>query len=164
MATLKGTHITDFDSTPPDTVHSRVHGGTPKHYRDAFEIGDTDNDDVTIVFKVGIDEVPTSLKYACDALSSGSLDVGLYRKKSDGTYVAVDDDCFASALDPTSATALTEILYEAAATNIANANKTMWEWAGLSTRPDYSELYVAITHDTGTGADGTFLLQLDTTE
>ena len=164
MATLKATHITDFDSTPPDTVKSRLHGGTPKHYRDAFEIGDTDNADVTIVFKVGIDEVPTSLKYACDALSSGALDVGLYKKNADGTYTAVDDNCFADALDPTSATALTEILYEAGATNIANANKSMWEWAGLSARPAYAELYVAITHDTGTGADGTFLLLLDTVE
>lgn len=162
MATLKGTHVTDFDSTPFDVVRSRLHGGNTKHYRDAFEIGNTDNGDVTIVFKVGIDEVPTSLKYAHDALTSGALDIGLYKKNADGTYSAVDDNAFADAIDPSSAAALTEALYEAAATNIANANKTMWEWAGLSARPDYAELYVAITHDTGTGADGTFLLQLDT--
>lgn len=162
MATLKGTHVTDFDSTPFDVVRSRLHGGNTKHYRDAFEIGNTDNGDVTIVFKVGIDEVPTSLKYAHDALTSGALDIGLYKKNADGTYSAVDDNAFADSIDPSSAAALTEALYEAAATNIANANKTMWEWAGLSARPDYAELYVAITHDTGTGADGTFLLQLDT--
>lgn len=162
MATLKGTHITDFDSTPFDVVRSRLHGGNVKHYRDAFEIGNTDNGDVTIVFKVGIDEVPTSLKYAHDALTSGALDIGLYKKNADGTYSAVDDDAFASAIDPSSAAGLTEALYEAGATNIANAKKTMWEWAALSARPDYAELYVAITHDTGTGADGTFLLQMET--
>lgn len=164
MATLKATHITDMDSTPKDVVRSRLHGGVSKHYRDAFEIGNTDNGDITIVFKVGIDAIPTSLKYAHDALTSGALDIGLYTKNADGTYTAVDDDCFASAIDPSSAAALTEALYEAAATNIANGNKTLWEWAGLAARPDYADLYVAITHDTGTGADGTFLLQLDTVE
>lgn len=164
MATLKGSHITDFDSNPFDVVHSRLHGGNLKHYRDAFEIGDTDNGDITHVFKVGIDEVPVSLKFACDALTSGALDIGLYKKNADGTYSAVDDDAFASAIDPSSAVALTEKLYEAAATNIANAKKTMWEWAGLSARPAYAELYVSITHDTGTGADGTVLLELTTVE
>lgn len=164
MATLKATHITNMDATPATVVRSRVHGGNLKHYRDAFEIGDTANADVTIVFKVGIDEVPVSLKFACDALTSGALDIGLYKKNADGTYSAVDDDAFATAVDPSSAVALTEMLFEAAAANIANANKTMWEWAGLSARPAYGELYVALTHDTGTGADGTVLLELTTVE
>lgn len=162
MTTYKGNHITDFDSTPFDVVPSFLHGGFVKHYRDSFEIGDTSNGDLTVVFKVGVNEIPTSLKYAHDALTSGALDIGLYYKASDGTYTAVDDDCFASAIDPSSAAALTEALYEAAATNIANSNKTMWEWAGLSARPSYADMYVVITHDTGTGADGTFLLQLET--
>ena len=165
MTTLKATHITNFDAKPPLTVNSRLHGGKPKHYQDAFEIGDTDNADITVVFKVGIDEVPSSLKIASDNLTSGTLEIGLYRKKTDGTYVAVDVDCFATAVALGSgAIAVTEKLFEADATNIDNGNKAMWEWAGLSARPDYAELYVALTHTVGTGADGTFFMQLDTAE
>lgn len=163
MATLKATHITNFDAKPPLTVNSRLHGGNVKGYVDAFEIGDTDNADVTVVFKVGIDEIATSLVYAHDDLTSGTLEVGLYKKNNDGTYTAVDADCFATALALGSgAVAPTEILFEAGATNIADARETMWEKAGLTTRPDYAELYIALTHTVGTGADGTFYMKLET--
>lgn len=164
MATLKGTHITKFDNNPPDVVESRLHSGNPRHYRDAFEFGNTDNADITVVFRVPIDEVPTSLKYAHDDLTSGTLEIGLYLKNDDGTYTVVDADAFASALAlGGGAVALTEILFEAAATNIDNGIQSMWEWAGLAARPDYADIYVVITHTVGSGADGTFLLQLETT-
>ena len=163
MAELKGTHLTKFDATPPDVVEARLHGGNPRHYRDAFEIGNTDSADVTIMFRVPIDEVPVSLKFAHDDLTSGTLEIGLYRREDDGTYTVEDADAFASALAlGGGAVALTEILFEAGATRIDKGIQSMWEWAGLSARPDYADIYVVITHTVGTGADGTFLLQLDT--
>lgn len=161
MTTLKGTHITLMDATPPGVVDGRIHGGRVKSFRDAFEIGNTSNGDITILFRVQIDAVVKSLKISHDALTSGALDFGVYRKKADGTYVAVNDDCFAAAYNPTSAAADVELLFQAAATNIVDGIKALWDFAGVSTRPDYNDLYIAITHDTGTGADGTVMLDLD---
>lgn len=162
MATTKGTHITDFDSTPPDVVRGAVHGGTLKYYADAFEIADTGNGDSVILFRLPVDCVPVSLKYASDDLTSGTVDIGLYKKNADGTYSAVDDDCFASAIALGSgAVAQTEVLFEAGATNIANGILPLWDWAaGLTARPAYNDLYLAFTTDTGTGATGTVFVQM----
>lgn len=164
MTTYKATHITNFDAKPPLTVNARLHGGVVKEYKDAYEEADNANGDFTIVFKVPVDFVPSSLLFACDALGAGTADIGLYYKKADGTYAAVDDDCFATAIAVTGAVAQTEVLFEAAAANIDKTNYALWQWAGLSDRPAYGEMYVALTYDTGTSAAGTVRLVLRGTE
>lgn len=165
MATLKGTHITKFDATPPDTVNARQHGGVLKKAVDAFEIGDTDNGDVTIVFKLPIDAIVHQVRFGCDDLTSGTLEIGVYKKNNDGTYTAVDADIFASAVALGSgAVAIADNTYEAAAGNIDDALKPLWERAGLTTRPAYGELYIALTHTVGTGADGTVYMDVEYTE
>lgn len=164
MATFLGTHITKFDSTPFDVVDSRLHGGTVKSYVDAFELADTANNDFAIVFRLPIDAVVKRVLFGCDALGAGTADIGLYKKNNDGTYTAVDQDCFATLIAVTSAVAVTDVTYEAGATNIANARKALWEIAGLSTRPEYGDLYVTITTPTGTSTVGTVYLELETVE
>lgn len=160
MTEFKGTHVTNMTATPPVSTDGRVGGGVVKHTRDTWEYTDNENGDYTVVLKVPVDAVPISIKYASDDLTSGTSDIGLYKADGDGTFTAVDDDAFASAIAQGSgAVALTEVLYEAAATNIANANSSFWEWAGLSARPAYDDMYITVTNDTGTGAAGTGLLE-----
>ena len=65
---------------------------------------------------------------------------------------------------PTGAVVQTEVLFEAAAANIDKTNYALWQWAGLSARPAYGEMYVALTYDTGTSAAGTVRLVLRGTE
>ena len=98
MAEFQGTHITNQTATPPTVVDGRVGGGAVKHARDTWEYTDNDNGDYTVVLKVPVDGVPLSVKYASDDLTSGTTDVGLYKADGDGTFTAVDDDCFASAI------------------------------------------------------------------
>lgn len=164
MATFKGTHITKFDSTPMETVNSRLHGGVLKTCKDAFEIADTANDDNVILFRLPIDTVVHKIRFACDALSAGTVDIGLYRKAADGTYVAVDQDCFATLIAVTGAVAITDVTNEAGATNIADMLKPIWQRAGLSTRPAYNDMYLALTTPTGTGATGTVYVEVEYTE
>lgn len=160
MTEYKGTHMTNKTATPPTVVNGRLNGGIVRHTRDTWEYANNENGDYTVVLQVPVDAIPISIKYASDDLTSGTSDIGLYKSDGDGTFSAVDDDCFASAIAQGSgAVALTEVLYEAAAANIANANKTFWEWAGLSTRPAYDQMYITITNDTGTGGTGTGLLE-----
>jgi len=160
MTTYKGTHITDFDSNPFDSVNARLHGGVVKACVDTFELADTANADDAIVFRLPIDAVIHSLKFACDDLgTAGTVDIGLHKKNSDGTYSAVDADAFANNIDVNAAAVgLTE--YRFSAKGIETANQALWELGALSARPDYADLYISLTTDTGTTAAGTVTMQV----
>ncbi len=164
MTVYKGTHITKFDSTPMETVNSRLHGAVLKTCKDAFEIADTANNDDVILFKLPIDAVVHKIRFACDALTSGTIDIGLHRKNADGTYTAVDTDTFASAIAVSTAVAITDVTNEAAAANIADMLKPIWQRAGLTTRPAYGDMYLSLTTPTGTGATGTVYVEVEYTE
>lgn len=156
--------MTSFVATPATIVNARLWGGVSKEYKDTWEEPDNANGDVTIVGPLPIDFVPSSILFASDALGAGTANVGLYKKNSDGTFTAVSAECFASDIAVTTAVAQTEVLFEAAATDIANTNKSLWQWAGLSARPDYAELFIALTFDTGTSSAGTIRLVVRGTE
>lgn len=164
MTTTYGSHITNFDATPPATVNSRFHGGVVKACVDTFELADTDNDDAHIVFRVPIDAVLLSVKMAADDLgTTGTIDIGFHKKNYDGTYTAVDVDAIASAINVNAAaTGLTEYRFEAA--NINTALQTAWELAGLAARPAYGDLYLSISTPAGTTAVGTVTMQIQYTE
>jgi hypothetical protein len=155
MANYLGTHIAKFDATPADVVDGRLHGGSSLEYKDAFEEIDNANGDTRMVFRVPVNLVPSSLLFACDALGAGTVHIGLYQKDNGGNYVAVDDDCFATAIAVTGAVAQTEVLFEAAATNISRTNDPLWKWAGLTAAPAYGDFYLGLTYATGTSAAGT---------
>lgn len=164
MATQKGTHITNFDSTPPAAVNSRLHGGVLKGAVDTFELTDTADGDIAHVFKLPVDAIVHSLKFACDDLgTAGTVDIGVYKKNDDGTYSAVDADAFANNIDVNSA-AVTLTEYRFSAKDINTANDALWELAGLSARPAYGDMYISLTTDTGTTADGTVTMQIAYTE
>ena len=164
MAEFQSVNITKINTTPITIVDGRLMGGTPKHTQDTWAYTNNANDDYVVALKVPVDGIPFSVKYASDDLTSGTTEIGLYLDDGDGTYTAVDIDCFASGVAQGSgAVALTEMLYEAAATNIDQANQTFWEWAGLSARPSYEHLYIAATCSVGTGAAGTGFLSCDYT-
>jgi len=164
MATYKATHITAFDSTPPTTVNSRLHGGVKKVFVDTFELADTANADDAIVFKIPIDAIIHSVKFACDDLgTAGTVDIGFHKKNTDGTYSAVDADAIANNIDVNAAAvSLTEYRYSVK--GIQTATQTAWELAGLSARPAYGELYISLTTDTGTTAAGTVTMYVEITE
>lgn len=164
MATTKGTHITNFDATPKTAVNARLHGGVLKAAVDQFELGDTADGDIHHVFKLPVDAIIHSVKMAADDLgTAGTIDIGFYKKNSDGTYTAVDADAIASAIDVNAAaTGITEYRFEAAA--IETADQPAYELAGLSARPDYADIYLSLTTPTGTTAAGTVAIMVQYTE
>lgn len=164
MATFKGTHVTNFDSNPFDTTNARLHGGVKKVARDAFELADTADGDIAHVLKVPVDAVIDSVIFGCDDLgTAGTVDIGFYYKKADGTYAAVDADAIANNIDvATAAIAPTE--YRFSAKGIETANQTAYELAGLTSRPGYADLYISLTTDTGTTAAGTVYLKAEYAE
>lgn len=165
MTEYKGTHITNFDATPPAVVNARLHGGVVKKCVDAFEIADTGNGDYYILFRLPIDAVLDKIELACDNLTSGAIDLGFYTADGDGTYTVVSVDCLADGVSLGSgAIALTDYTYNDAATDISKAMQPIWQRAGLSARPAYGDLFIGLTTATGTGATGTVLVKVYYTE
>lgn len=164
MATYKGTHITDFDAQPFDSVNARLHGGVVKAVVDQFELADTADGDFAIVAKLPVDSIIHSVKFACDDLgTAGTVDIGFYRKKADGTYVAVDADALANNIDVNSA-AVSATEYRFSAKGIETATDNAYTLAGLTDRPDYGDIFIGLTTDTGTTAAGTVLVNIQYTE
>lgn len=164
MTTSKGTNITNFDATPPAVVNARLHGGVLKAIVDTIELPDTANADDAILAKIPVDAVLFSLKLASDDLgTAGTIDIGFHKKNADGTYTAVDADAIANNIDVNAAAvALTE--YRFSVKGIETAMQPAYTLAGLSARPDYNDLYISVTTDTGTTAAGTVSLQVLYTE
>lgn len=98
--------------------------------------------------------VLTSLSLAWDALGgSAAGDVGVYAVAANGGAV-VDADEFASAVALSSAGAWTDIMEEAAATDIAKIGMPLWERIGLTA--DSGVGYdIAVTLTAAAGAAGT---------
>lgn len=163
MPTFLSVNATNFDATPVNFVDARQHGGVIKCITSVDEVPDTANGDVMIVCRLPVDAIVRRVRFGCDALGAGTADVGTYRKNNDGTYTAVDDDCFASAIAVTSAVAVTDVTYEAAATDISKALQPLWQRSALSARPAYGDLYIGYTFDTGTSTVATALLEVEFT-
>lgn len=78
------------------------------------------------------------LAYANDALTTGTMDIGVFAA-TDGTTSssdAVDADEFASAVSIASANAFTDCTYEAIATDISKVESRLWERLGLTADPN----------------------------
>ena len=155
MAQTLGTHIANMDAKPFERVISRLHGGLAKGIVLTDEVPDTANADTMILAKLPVDAVLTSIKAAFDDLgTAGTIDIGFFYKAADGTYTVIDADAIANNLDvSTAAVALTE--YRFSVKGIETIEQAVWELAGLSARPAYSDVYVGLTTDTGTTAAGT---------
>lgn len=160
MTTTLGNHITDFDANPPNTVNSRLHGGYIKATIDTFELGILTMGDDHQVFKIPVDTVIHSIKMATDDLgTTGALDIGFYTRQADGTYVVIDADALASAVDvSTAAVPLTEFRFEAA--DIDTGSQRAFELAGLTERPEFGDIYVSLTASTATTAIGTVHMEM----
>lgn len=92
-----------------------------------------------------------SIKVYNDAITGGTgYDVGIYTQAT--TPVAVDDDCYASAISlATASTTGTEVAFEAR--NITAVNNQVWQDAGVASEPEATWYYLTLTADTvGTAA------------
>lgn len=160
MATQKGTLITNIDATPITVVDGRKMGGILRYYGDSFELTDTANGDNAIVLKVPVDALLVDLFFASDDLgTAGTVDIGFFRKETGGTYTAIDADAIANNIDVNSG-AVSRTSYRYSVKGIETQGQALWELAGLSSRPTtYDDIYIGLTTDTGTTADGTVVLE-----
>jgi hypothetical protein len=163
MAFQYSEQVTSFLAQPPVSVNSRLHGGAVKALYLVAEPTALSLSDAVIMGKVPIDARIGSIRLATDDLgTTGELDIGFY-KKSGGTFEAVDVDAIAADLDVNAAAvAMTERRF--AIQGIDTLTEAAWELANLSARPDYGELYIALTAAEATTDTGTVAMIVEYTE
>ena len=135
--TLKSTPITNADATPKVTNNPGVTDGMLRR-----AVGTLENeaaDDVGSTYRMV--RVPSNahisrVEYAADAAgATGQVNIGVYQTADNGGAV-VDEDHFASALDPgAAAIGRTEVTHESAVYPIESAEMPLWEALGLSADP-----------------------------
>lgn len=161
MATTKMTQIGVVDATPRG---SAAYGGETVTTIDTVEETPVTGD-ILVLARIPVDAKIASLMLIFDDLGTTAPgDVGFYRTIDDGAAV-VDIDAVASAIAfGTATTTWTEYRFEIAA-SAGEAAMPAWEVAGLSARPAYGMLDLAITWGTITaGAAGTISMKLVTVQ
>jgi hypothetical protein len=151
VANTKATLITNADAVPPTLSNSHMNGLV---HNTAGTVETLAADDAASVYRLC--RVPsnariTSIQLASDAITGASAsDVGLYKTARDGGAV-VDADFFTNDRDISSATAFTEVVLLATATDISKCEMRLWELLGLSADPqiDYD---IAVTVNDVTAA------------
>ena len=140
MVTQDSNLIANVVATPPTLTDVGQAGGRVRVMVDSFEMnaaGSTGIDadgDILRMCRLPSNARILQLWVSSDDLDSGTdiaLNYGIY--KTDGTLV--DEDEFAAAVNHQSAVAKTDLMFEAAVTDISNWQATLWERAGESTDP-----------------------------
>ena len=114
----------------------------------------TDGDQIQIA-KVHSDWSVLSIKLDNDALTGATgVDIGLWSDAPPAEAVAIDDDCYASAISLASALDWAEQGFEAR--DLSAVGQKVWQDAGLTERPSGGAWYrMALQLDTGGAATGT---------
>lgn len=130
----KSTAITNADAVPP-TFNGAIAGGQVLTHVGTLATAAADDDGTTMRFaRIRSSSRVTSIALLNDAITGAtSVDCGLYRTAEDGG-AAVDDDCFASAVDINAGnTAWLELRFEA--DDINDIEDRAWQVAGLTEDP-----------------------------
>lgn len=136
VANTKSTHITNADATPVVISNAYVNGGLIREASGTVEtLAADDAASVYRLCRIPSNARISSILLASDAITGASAtDIGLYQTAANGGAV-LDADFFATDVDISSATAFTEVILEATATDIAKCEMPLWQLYGLSSDP-----------------------------
>jgi hypothetical protein len=136
VANTKSTLIGNMDATPSVISNPYVGGGLLREASGTVEtLAADDAASVYRLCRVPSNARITSILLASDAITTASTsDVGIYQIAANGGAV-LDADFFATDYDISSATAFTEVMYEATATDISKCEMPLWQAYGLTSDP-----------------------------
>lgn len=165
MAIFKSTKVTRQEA---GYLNGHGQDGFSKLKTDLIATGGAvaDNDIIVTNILIPIDAPVHSIKAAFDDLgTTGDLNLGLYNGETDVDLLvhgdAIDEDCFALAIDVNAAPVpLTE--YRFSALGIETGTQKAWELAGLSARPTtYKHFRVCFTASEATTAAGDIFIKCE---
>lgn len=157
---VKSGAVTNRDASPRVESNANIAKGQLVGFVGTVEVTTADAAGSTLIMgSIPSNARVSSISISCDALTTGAVDVGIYKNTSDGSAV-VDADFFASAVSLGSALAQSNITHEADAADagagygLADVEKPLWQALGLSADPGLVYDVVA-TVTTIPGAAGT---------
>lgn len=158
MATFKSTRVTNYDANPIVKIDAAQSGCRLLEWKGTHEI--------TSAYTTGdilvLERLPQNLRISeiwmgWDDVNNSTLPADLGWYYPDGTVGDIDE--FASALALGTATVMTKVEFEAAATDIDRMGKMAYEWFGLSdltnTFGNMWDLALTMGTNGGTTAAGT---------
>lgn len=152
VANTLSTLVTNSDASPPVMNQALVDGGRVRERVGTVEIAAADDDtSVYRMMRVRSSDRISELLVHNDAITGGTdFDLGVYDPASRGGAV-VDINCFADAVDLSSAQAGVNITFEGG--DVANIAKPLWEILGLSSDPEleYDVCFTGVTVGSGAG-------------
>ena len=154
VANTKSTAITNGDATPPALTSDYIHNGMLRESVGTVEtLAADDAASVYRLVRVPSSARITSVLVASDAITGASTsDVGVYQTAANGGAV-LDADFFATDIDISSATAFTEVMLEATATDIVKVEKRLWElFPGTYSADPMIDFDIAVTVNDVTAA------------
>ena len=149
------TAITNHDAGTPNQDAISMLGNVRAIPFSHEKLATNTNGDHIQIARVHSDWSVLSIVLNSDALTGATaVDCGLYTDAAPADAAAVDDDCYASAVDIASGETGTELAFEAR--DVATIGQKVWQDAGLSSRASPAPYYrIALTLDTGGTATGT---------
>ena len=159
MATeeLYSTAITNIRAhTNNDT---RIAGATVKECVATFEVGAKDVGSIYRVCRLPAHARIKKIKYYCDAMTGGPIDIGLYPINSS---TALDDDCYANNAVVTAALTTGEQNRRFHTLDIDKIENKLWQDAGVATEPIRGTLYdLCVTTSTAVTVGGTLSMSVE---
>jgi len=155
VVNTKSTIVTNADAAPVDLTPAYVSHGRLRSQVAKVEVAVADdNASVFRLFRVWSGWRIEKIEIGSDALgTAAAYEVGVYQTAENGGAV-VDADEFASAVSLVGATVMTDVTYEAVATEIDKIEQPLWERIGLTA--DSKRWYdIALTATTAGDAAGT---------
>ena len=140
MATVKGTHATNYTASPQVREPAHSFGGIVRESVSLVVIAadeSASNDLIACRVPSNARVSQVLLSYA-DATTGGAIDVGVWQEvaTAPGTFEAVDDDLFASAMVLTDGPQWNkDITNESAEYTAAEQAMPLWQVLGLTTDP-----------------------------
>ena len=165
VANTKSTIVTNADATPVTLTNAYLSGGRLRSAAATVEAAAADDaESVYRFFRVHSSWRIHRLWLASDAITTMSTaDVGLYdvAAVNSGAVISGQVAHFASGVDISSATALTDVTYEATVTDKDEVESRLWERLDLSTDPDkWYDICVTATTN-GPTAAGTISMLME---
>jgi len=137
VANTKSTIVTNADASPRKMTSAKVsHGRLREAVATVETLAADDAESLYRLFRVKSNWRISSLEIGHDAVTAmNTADIGIWQTADNGGAV-VDANYFGSAVDMTSAAALTDRMYEATATEISEIEKELWQLLDLTADPE----------------------------
>lgn len=158
MATVKSDLITTLDATTPTLADNAIFNGKVRAQIATYTAaGALALNTIVLMNRVPVEARILRIMFASDDLGTGGLfDIGFYKPTGEGGAVIVAD-AIADDVD-VKAAAVAQVNKRFTILDINGGGKKVWELAGLSAKPNYAFIDIAITVAEATTAAGDFHL------